>query len=119
MRFYFDTHIARANAVQLRARGATVVRCEDVGLDEADDQTHLQYAADNDLVMVSQDNDFAVLDTKWKQHGKAHSGIILIPKHLKGQQQITFIVNKLGELHDMMEGGAATDADFEDKVHYP
>ena len=32
IKFYTDTHIARQVAIQLRAKGIDVVRCEDVGM---------------------------------------------------------------------------------------
>ena len=46
LRFYFDSHIAKAAAVQLREKGVDVVRCEDVGMADASDETLLQYATD-------------------------------------------------------------------------
>jgi predicted nuclease of predicted toxin-antitoxin system len=37
LKFYMDTHIPKAVAIQLRNKGIDVVRCEDVGLTESDD----------------------------------------------------------------------------------
>lgn len=36
IRFYTDTHIAKQVAVQLQAKGIDAIRCEDVGMAEAD-----------------------------------------------------------------------------------
>ena len=42
--FYTDTHIAKAVALQLRGHGIDVIRCEQVGLADASDVRHLEYA---------------------------------------------------------------------------
>jgi hypothetical protein len=34
IKFYTDTHIAKAVAVQLRQKGVDIVRCEEVGMAE-------------------------------------------------------------------------------------
>jgi hypothetical protein len=47
LKFYADTHIDKDVAIQLRKKGVDVVRCEDVGMAEADDEAHLDYAAQN------------------------------------------------------------------------
>jgi predicted nuclease of predicted toxin-antitoxin system len=58
LKFYTDTHIAKAIAVQLRNRGVEVVRCEEVGLAEARDTVHLEYATNHGLAVVTHDDDF-------------------------------------------------------------
>jgi len=58
IRYYLDTHIPKAVAEQLRLRGIDVVRCEEVGLAEADDTEHLEYAAAQERTLVSHDADF-------------------------------------------------------------
>jgi predicted nuclease of predicted toxin-antitoxin system len=58
LRFYFDTHIAKAVATQLRLKGVEVIRCEEVSMAEADDIEHLEYATANRLMLVSHDRDF-------------------------------------------------------------
>ncbi|MBL8164852.1 MAG: DUF5615 family PIN-like protein [Anaerolineae bacterium] len=63
VKFYFDTHIPKAVAIQLRARGVIVIRCEEVGLAEVDDTEHLEYATAEGLTLVSHDRDF------WDLHG--------------------------------------------------
>jgi predicted nuclease of predicted toxin-antitoxin system len=60
------THIAKAAAVQLRAKGIEVVRCEEVGMADATDEEHLRYATDNGYIMVSQDADFPSLNSEWQ-----------------------------------------------------
>jgi predicted nuclease of predicted toxin-antitoxin system len=74
--FYTDSHIPHAAVKQLRGKGVDIVRCQDVGLDHANDSEHLTYASEHGHVMVSCDNDFPVLHWKWLAAEKPHSGII-------------------------------------------
>ena len=76
-KFFTDTHVARPVTVQLRLRGIEIVRCEEVGLATAPDPELLAYAASQNLMMLSCDEDFRILHYKWMEEGKAHSGIIL------------------------------------------
>jgi predicted nuclease of predicted toxin-antitoxin system len=76
IKFYTDTHIAKAVAVQLRARGIDVVRCEEVGMAEADDDAHLAYATREGRVVITADRDFLRLHKQWQAAGKSHGGII-------------------------------------------
>ena len=95
LKFFFDTHIAKAVAFQLRNKGIDAVRCEDVQLAEAADETLLEYATQNNRIMVSQDNDFIRLHVQWQQESRQHSGIMFIAKHVQGQAQISYIVQEL------------------------
>ncbi len=95
LRFYFDTHIAKVAALQLRAKGVDVLRCEDVGMTEASDKAHLIYATEHERIMVSQDEDFPILDARWKAQDKRHMGIFKIPPTLKGMALISAVVNEL------------------------
>lgn len=116
--FYFDTHIAKAVADQMRAKGASVTRCEEVDMAEAKDQEHLEYATQNDMVVVSQDDDFALLHVEWQEKGITHSGIMLLPKHLRGQGQISYAVRELMLYYELIKEGAGTIADLHNKVTY-
>lgn len=119
LKFYFDTHIAKAIAVQLRAQGVDVVRCEEVDMAEASDEEHLRYAADKGYVMVSQDADFADLHTQWQQDGHKHADILRIPRSLKGTAQISFLVRVLIFYDQAERGGALNVAtDIENQLIY-
>src|SRR6266540_1346766 len=52
IKFYTDSHIAKAIAVQLRNRSVDIVRCQDVGMDDADDIEHLEYAASQGRTII-------------------------------------------------------------------
>ena len=119
IKFYTDTHIAKAVAVQLRNRGVDVVRCEEVGLAEADDLEHLEYATQQGRVMVTQDDDFAKYHVQWQQENKVHAGIMLVPKHLRGQAQISYTLTELLVYYEIIAGGAGTvEADIVNQLIY-
>jgi len=40
IKFYTDAHVAKAIARQLHSRGVDIVRCQDVGMADADDSEH-------------------------------------------------------------------------------
>lgn len=112
--FYTDTHIAKAVAAQLRARGIEVVRCEEVGMAEADDESHLIYAAEHGYTIITQDADFAGSNTRWQQQGKSHAGIVIVPAYLQGESQISYIVREIMTYVELIRGGAGT---LEEDVH--
>jgi uncharacterized protein with PIN domain len=117
LRFYFDTNVAKAAADQLRVRGVDVIRCEEVGMAAAKDIEHLQYATDNQRVLVSHDQDFLRLDQSWKATGKRHAGIFFLQQSLQGD--VGFVLKALIEYADFVEAGAATlEADIIDQVQY-
>lgn len=58
IRFYCDTHIPRAVAAGLRRHGIDVVRAEEVGLAEANDDVHLAFAFRERRAIVTQDAGF-------------------------------------------------------------
>ena len=74
--FYTDAHIHYSAVKQLREQGVDIVRCQDVGMDNASDSEHLSYATDRELIVVTCDKDFPDLHWKWLELEKEHSGII-------------------------------------------
>ena len=113
LKFYFDTHIAKAAAVQLREKGVNVVRCEEVGMAEASDEEHLQYATDNGYVMVSQDKDFPALNTQWQKTKRSHAGIMKLPPDIKGGALISYVANELFFYH---EADIANAVDYQTEI---
>ena len=108
IKFYADTHIARAVAVQLRNRGVDIVRCEEVGMSEAKDFEHLEYAATEDRVVITHDDDFLRLDREGQAAGRIHAGIMHCKSHLQGNKGIGRIVRECVEWHEMILSGVAT-----------
>lgn len=95
LKYFLDTHIAKATAEQLRTNGVDVVRCEEVGLGEADDTDLLRYATDTERVLVSQDADVTRLHAQWQAEKRAHSGIMKVSGRYQGEAQVSYIVRQL------------------------
>lgn len=108
LKFYFDTHIAKAVAAQLRLRGVDVVRCEEVGMAEASDIEHLEYATESGRAMVSMDKHFPAWHQVWQAEGKTHHGIFRVQSHLQGDGGIGTIVQELLDYHQLIATGAGT-----------
>ncbi len=115
LNFYFDTHIANAVSDQLRLRGVEVVRCEDVGMADASDLEHLEYATAKGLAVVSHDQDFLILDAQWQDKGRSHAGIFHIQPWLQGSTGQ--IVKELFSYYEMIkEGAGSIEADITNQV---
>ena len=84
IRYYFDAHIPKAVAEQLRLRGVDALRCQEVDLADADDVEHLEFAAAHERTLVSHDADFRELHSLWAGQGLAHAGIIIFNRRFQG-----------------------------------
>ena len=71
-----DEHVAKSVTEGLRRRGVDVVTVQELGLQAAEDQQHLQRAAQEDRVVVTQDTDFLRLHAA----GVSHGGIVYAPQ---------------------------------------
>ncbi|MDX2141015.1 MAG: DUF5615 family PIN-like protein [Chloroflexota bacterium] len=117
LKFYFDTHIPKAVATQLRQRGVDVVRCEEVGLATAHDLQHLEYATANGRALVTHDEDFLSLDSAWRADGKEHGGIFYFLPHLQGN--VGRIFAELMTYYELVEnGGGTVEEDIASHVFY-
>jgi hypothetical protein len=115
--FYMDVHIPMQVVLQLRAKGVDVIHANEVSLADADDESHLKYATEQNRVLVSLDRHFREWDAKWKAEGRAHSGIIALNPTLQGVKSIGRIVTVLYEFHELIAQGAGTlAADFQDRL---
>ncbi len=108
LKFYTDTHIAKAVAAQLRARGVDIVRCEEVGMAEASDFEHLEYATREGRVMITNDQDFLILVNHWSAQGRNHNGIMFCENEVQGTIAIGIIIKECLFYHEMIDGGAGT-----------
>jgi hypothetical protein len=57
--FYFDEHLDRDVARMLIKQGYEVIMAVDVGMTGKEDEVHLAYASERELVMVTFDHPFA------------------------------------------------------------
>lgn len=117
IKFYTDGHIDRKIVDQLRRHGIDVVRCEDVGLKHASDDTHLTYATQHGRVVVTCDQDFLRLNKEWLQSGKDHAGIAFMTA--ENCNDIGLAVRVLSFWYDaVLEGAADVEQDFHNQVIY-
>lgn len=104
IRFYTDTHIDKAVAIQLRNKGVDVIRCEEVGLAAATDFEHIDYATSQNRSIVTNDQGFTGHHRAWLEAGRSHTGIFLITKD---KDNIGMVINHLYFWHEAIGIGAA------------
>jgi predicted nuclease of predicted toxin-antitoxin system len=116
LKFFTDTHIAKQIAVQLDALGIDIVRCQDLGLEDASDQELLEYAVTHERAMLTKDDDFLTMHSNWQNTGRDHFGIFYCP--YRDRSVIGLIVKVCKEYHDLIESGAGEEADIKNEVVY-
>lgn len=85
MKLYADTHIPKQVAIQLRQNGIDVVRCEELGMAEASDEQHWQYAQTYERTILTHDDDFLTLASESWSAGKKFFGIIYGNQKVQGK----------------------------------
>jgi hypothetical protein len=108
LKFYTDKHIAKAVATQLRKNGMDVLRCEEIGLDEALDIEHLQRATNEDRIFITFDQDFPRIHNEWLKANKRHGGIMYCLAHVQGESGIGRIVDECTSYSALIVGGAGS-----------
>jgi len=89
-----DEHVPRAVTEGLRRRGVDVLRAQEAGMLEADDERHLAFALSQGRVIFIQDADFLRLHAA----GHLHAGIVSAPQ----QTPIGAIVRGLMLIYDVL-----------------
>lgn len=112
--FFTDTHIGKQVAIQLRVKGITVVRCQDVGLEDAEDAKLLEYAISHEFSLLTKDDDFLKLHREYINSGNVHFGIFYCP--YRDIPSIGLIVKVCSEYHELIESGAGTVYDIKNQV---
>ncbi len=112
LRFYTDAHVPKQVAIQLRAKGIDVMRCQEIGFEDASDISHLIEAARQRRMIITGDADFPRLSAQWGLENKFHAGILYFQHESQGD--IGLIVSAALFLFEAIEFGAAT---LEDDVY--
>ena len=118
---YTDGHIPLAVARQCRARapGVTIIRCEEVGMKDADDAAHWEYVLAHWAVLVTADRGFLARAAALNQQGESHPGIIYVGPDKQGSACIGPIVEWLAFLDDALQVGAADlERDVDNRIKY-
>jgi Domain of unknown function (DUF5615) len=76
IRYHLDENVSGAVAAALRHRGVDVTTATEAALLGANDVNHINFAASQNRVVVTHDNDFARLHA----NGMRHAGICYCPK---------------------------------------
>jgi hypothetical protein len=92
MRLYLDDDLDGNVLIGLlQHAGHEVVLPRAVGTRGVLDPTHLRYAADHDLVLLTANaKDFLALHTQWQQEGQEHPGMLLVYRENNPQRDMTF-----------------------------
>jgi len=114
--FFTDTHIAKQIAIQLRKNGIQVVRCQDIGMADAEDEDLLKYAAAHQFALLTKDDDFLTLHSRWKVAKFDHYGIFYCP--YRDRPAIGLIVTACIEYYALIAQGAGKDTDLKNEVIY-
>lgn len=101
LKYYTDANIRKAIADQLRKNGVDCIRCEEIGMADVSDVEHLEYAAKENRVLVSFDQDMAALHKVWMEAQRSHAGIAFVQHYLQGEKGIGVIVKTLIEWHQL------------------
>jgi len=118
LKFYTDTHIAKAVADQLRSRGVDIVRCEEVGLKDALDNEHFEYATNEGRTIITGDLSDGFLDPYHAalESGTLCYGILFVAAHLRRRPETSVgpIVKFILDLHGAVLSG---DVDPQNEVY--
>lgn len=94
IKFYLDEHVPKAVAEGLRRRGVDVITVQELGLQAAEDVKHLERAARDGRLIITQDADFLRLHAA----GHPHQGIVYAPQ----QTSVSQMLRSLMLLHDVV-----------------
>jgi predicted nuclease of predicted toxin-antitoxin system len=99
VRLYFDRHIMKRLAADLRGRGYDVLTTEEAGEDTASDQEQLAFAtAKRRTILTFNIRDFAPLHERWQAAGQSHAGIVVSQQ--LGSRQYGLLLERLLRLLD-------------------
>ena len=99
VRLYFDRHIMKRLAADLRGRGYDVLTTEEADNDTASDEEQLAFAtAENRAILTFNIRDFAPLHEQWQAAGQPHTGIIVSQQ--LGSRQYGLMLERLLRLLD-------------------
>jgi predicted nuclease of predicted toxin-antitoxin system len=101
LRLYFDRHIKKQLAVDLRQRGFDVLSTEEASMDTASDDDQLAFAAKQDRAILTFNiRDSAPLHEQWTADAKPHAGIVVSQQI--GSRQYGVLLSRMLRLLDQM-----------------
>jgi len=106
MRFLVDANLSPRVAVSLSSAGFESIHVADVGLLTAADQAILDYAAANELVIVSADTDFGELLALSRGAVRPSAVLLRSADRLTPDQQAALLAANLPAVADELKTGA-------------
>lgn len=105
MRFLVDANLSPRLASLLGSEGHDALAIRDIGLSEASDNEIVDFAANDDRIVVSHDTDFGAL---LAFRGRTRPSFILFRSSdaITPDEQAALIISNLGSFADELEGGA-------------
>ena len=103
MKLLVDNQLPIALARFLIAHGLESAHVQDIGLDSVDDRVIWQYAAENDLVIVTKDEDFQAFANR--QRGKSPQVIWVRIGNCRKVALLAVFSKILPELRDLLISG--------------
>jgi hypothetical protein len=82
IKFYMDVHIPKAITNGLRQRGVDVLTAQEDGSRRLPDVTLLERATQLDRILVSADEDFAIIAADWQRRGIFFAGVVRLTQDL-------------------------------------
>ncbi len=83
---YIDEDVTIQLAITLRQHKFEAVGAREIGMMSANDETHLAYAAEHQMILLTSNrDDFLRLAHDWAAAGRQHYGIIISPQFSKRQ----------------------------------
>lgn len=104
VRLYMDVHVPLAITEQLRLRGVDVLRTQENGSDEADDDVVLERARELERLVFTHDIRFRAMAEQWQRDGREFSGLAF------GHPQRGTIGEYVGDLQLIAEALAPAEA---------
>lgn len=95
---YTDADVHGPLINTLRARGWDVVRAIDLYPQGTSDAVHLERAAKEDRVLISNDQDMEVIANRWLAEGRVFRGLILWPQQHYKRMSIGELVAEIEAL---------------------
>lgn len=94
---YIDEDVTVQLASELRQREFEAVGAREIGMISADDEAHLTYASEHQMILLTSNrDDFLRLAHDWAATGRQHYGIIITPQFSKRQfAELLHLVLKL------------------------
>jgi Domain of unknown function (DUF5615) len=110
VKLLLDEHYPNAIAVQLRTAGRDAVTVSELGLNGANDEPLLAFAASEERALLTNNvRDFAAIATRWATAGRDHYGLLFTSDQSlpRGRSTIGLYLEVLGRLMDTYPAGDA------------